>query len=215
MRQPMPDPSFAALLQAAQAGEEDAFATLWRDVHPALLRYLRVIAGDAAEDLASETWLHVIRGLDRFRGDEAGFRGWVFTVARSKVVDWRRYEGRRPAQPLAHDAELPAAPHPADAADDAIELLETREALRLIGQLPAEQAEIIVLRVIAGLDVDQVARIVGKRPGTVRVACHRGLRRLHDILISRAGSLTGAVPQGESPRPREIPPFGVVGRDAT
>ena len=54
---------FAAVLTAAQSGSEAALTLLWRDANPALLRYLRVIAPDAAEDIAAETWLQVVRGL--------------------------------------------------------------------------------------------------------------------------------------------------------
>lgn len=190
----MTHPSFSAILSAARAGDADAFAVLWREIHPPLLRYLQVLARDAAEDIASETWLQVIRGLDRFHGDEAGFRGWVFTVARSKVVDWRRYEGRRPAQPY---AEPPVVTLLGDVADDVIDYLGTQAALKLIAQLPPDQAEIVALRVIAGLDVDDVARIVGKRSGTVRVACHRGLRRLHDLISGCNTKLERDVSPGE------------------
>ena len=65
-----------------------------------------------------------------------------------------------------------------DAADEALETVSTQAAMTLIKSLPPEQAEIIMLRVVAGLDTGDVARIVGKAPGAVRVAAHRGLRRL-------------------------------------
>ena len=80
--------SFPALLTAAQGGDEQAFAVLWRDLQPAVLRYFRVAAPEAAEDLAADTWVSVIRGLGRFRGDERAFRAWVFTVARHRAIDW-------------------------------------------------------------------------------------------------------------------------------
>jgi RNA polymerase sigma-70 factor (ECF subfamily) len=168
---------FSGVLRAAAAGDEAAFARLWRDAHPPLVRYLRVLAGDAAEDVAAEVWLQVARKLAGFRGDEAEFRGWLFTLGRRRGMDWRRYAARHPAWPAADDVELdrPAAD---DTAQAALDNLSTEAALALIATLPREQAEVIVLRVIAGLDVGQVARIVGKRPGAVRVAAHRGLRAL-------------------------------------
>ena len=88
-------PPFPELLAAAQAGDEQAFAVLWRELQPAVLRYLRVAAPVAAEDLAADTWVSVIRGLARFRGDEQAFRAWVFMVARHRVIDWRRQAVRR------------------------------------------------------------------------------------------------------------------------
>ena len=72
---------FAAVLTAAQSGSEAALTLLWRDANPALLRYLRVIAPDAAEDIAAETWLQVVRGLPGFRGDQSDWRAWLFTTA--------------------------------------------------------------------------------------------------------------------------------------
>jgi RNA polymerase sigma-70 factor (ECF subfamily) len=104
-------PSFEAVLDAAAGGDEAAFGILWRDLQPGLLRYLNAFAPGAAEDLASETWLRIVKGLGRFTGDERAFRGWVFTVARHRAVDrWRRRARRRdelvPADAL---AGLPAA----------------------------------------------------------------------------------------------------------
>src|SRR5215211_4437073 len=93
-------PSFPAVLAAAQRGDQQAFAVLWRELQPAVLRYLRVAAPAVAEDLAADTWVSVIRGLERFRGDERAFKGWLFTAARHRVVDWRRLAARQPTQPL-------------------------------------------------------------------------------------------------------------------
>jgi RNA polymerase sigma-70 factor, ECF subfamily len=189
--------SFDAVLAAALRGDERAFAVIWRDLRPPLLRYLRVVAPAAAEDLDAETWLEVARGLGRFAGDEPGFRSWVFTIARHRVVDWRRREIRSPATPLPPEA-LPERSGPHDAADAALEALSTRAALALIGELPPDQAEVVTLRVVAGLDVGQVADIVGKRPGAVRVLSHRGLRRLAE----RVGRDVPAPPT----RPRGVTP---------
>ena len=81
---------FALQLAAARDGDDAGFAVLWRALQPPLLRYLIVAAGDAAEDLASETWMRVARDLGSFTGDERGFRSWVFTIARHRLLDWRR-----------------------------------------------------------------------------------------------------------------------------
>jgi len=170
-------PSFPAVLGAAQGGDEQAFAVLWRDLQPAVLRYLRVAAPAAAEDLAADTWISVIRGLARFRGNERDFRAWVFTVARHRAMDWRRQAARRPVGSLPVEllAERPA---PDDPAAAVLEAQSTRSALALIAQLPRDQAEVVALRVLGGLGVAEVAQITGKRPGAVRVLAHRGLRRL-------------------------------------
>jgi len=169
---------FAAALTAAQEGNEAAFSLLWRDTNPALIRYLRVMAPEVAEDVAADAWVTVLRGLTAFRGDEQAWRAWVFTVSRRRVIDQRRRAARRPTAPL---DELRAEPATADAADEAIERIGTRAALAMLAELPPLQAEVILLRVVAGLDTDVVARLVNRSQGAVRVAAHRGLRRLADI----------------------------------
>jgi RNA polymerase sigma-70 factor, ECF subfamily len=170
---------FEVELAAAQRGHEAAFARLWRDANPPLLRYLRVIAPDLAEDVAAETWLRVLRGLKGFRGDEQAWRAWVFTICRHLVID----ERRRAKAPTIALSEVPAArlTTGSDAADEAIEHFSTKAALEMVARLPPLQAEVILLRVLAGLETDAVAKLVGRSPGAVRVAAHRGLRRLAEI----------------------------------
>lgn len=172
---------FASTLDAARCGDEDAFAALFRDVQPVLLRYLRVAAGPDGEDLASETWVRVARGLERFRGDEEHFRAWLFTIARHRALDWRRQQARHPAALRLGD-DLTDRPAPDDPSGAVLETLSTDGALALIRQLPPDQAEVVVLRAVVGMDVPSAARIVGKRPGTVRVLAHRGLQRLAQLL---------------------------------
>jgi RNA polymerase sigma-70 factor (ECF subfamily) len=176
--------AFGVTLASAQGGDETAFACLFRDIQPTLLRYLHVITPDA-DDVAGDTWLQVVKGLPRFRGGEEAFRAWLFTIARHRAVDAGRSRSRRPDVPLtlAQIAEQPLAP---DAAELALEAISTRSVMVLIKSLPREHAEIIMLRVVAGLEAADVARIVGKTPGAVRVTAHRALRRLAD-LAERAG----------------------------
>jgi RNA polymerase sigma-70 factor (ECF subfamily) len=179
------DPAVAAdddlddALRAAQAGDEKGFVTLWRALNPAVLRYLWVVAGDAAEDVASETWLQAVRDLPRFRGSAADFRGWLFRIARHRGIDERRLAGRRREDPADNPAATPATG--AAARDAAVEVLEadgTAWALSRIADLPVDQAEAVMLRVVAGLDVAATALVLGKRAGAVRIATMRGLRRL-------------------------------------
>ncbi|XVV09160.1 RNA polymerase sigma factor [Actinoplanes sp. CA-131856] len=169
------DDELAAALTAARAGDERGFAVLWRALHPAVLRYLRVLAGDAAEDVASETWLQIARDLGRFTGDPAGFRAWLFRVARHRGIDELRRTGRRREDPAATVDTGSAGP---DAAAEVIEGAETAWALSRVALLPIDQAEAVMLRVVAGLDVATTARVLGKRRGAVRIATMRGLRRL-------------------------------------
>ena len=190
---------FPKVLAAAADGDGAAFAILWRDSHPPLLRYLWVAAGDAAEDLASDVWLDVARRLAKFKGGEPEFRGWLFTLARRRVIDKRRHEARHPESPTG-DIEPLDRPSPDDTFAAVAEDISTTEALALIATLPRDQAEIIVLRVVVGMEAKEVARIVGKTPGAVRVAAYRGLHtlsaRLADAKSSAPSRQAGSPDQG-------------------
>ncbi|MCC5476659.1 sigma-70 family RNA polymerase sigma factor [Streptomyces sp. JA03] len=171
------DGELGAAVARAQDGDETAFAVAYRIVQPGLLGYLRGLVGEDAEDVASEAWLEIARDLSRFRGDGAGFRGWTATIARHRALDHLRRRRVRPqAAPLEHDAlELPGR---LDTQDQALESLSTARALELVRTLPRDQAEAVLLRVVVGLDGPAAARVLGKRPGAVRTAAHRGLKRL-------------------------------------
>lgn len=157
-----------------------AYGQLWRTFNPPLVRYLGVKAGrHDAEDLASITWLEVVRGLGRFEGDEADFRAWIFTIARHRYLDQRRKERRRPRTVPHVDVDVAG---DVDSTYREIETADgTRRALDMIAKLSPEQADAVMLRVVADLDVNSVARIMHKRPGTVRVLAHRGIRRLAEM----------------------------------
>lgn len=174
----------AAALARAQAGDEDGFRTLYRAIQPGLLRYLRVLVGEDAEDVASEAWFHVARGLGTFRGDFDGFRGWATTIARNRAMDNLRRRHRQPVEgvPLEQLAVLPGRD---DTAGSAVSAVATGEALALIARLPPDQAEAVLLRVVVGLDAKAAGQVLGKRPGAVRTAAHRGLRTLAAHLESR------------------------------
>lgn len=182
---------FVDVLGAAQEGDTEAFAALWDATQPMLLRYLRVRAGEHAEDVASETWINVINGLHRFAGDEPGFRRWVVTIARNTHVDLLRRLGRRPELAVADLTELGGQPSATDVAAVVEGHDDTRRALALVATLPPDQAEMVLLRVLVGMDVADVAAVTGRSPGAVRVAVHRALRRLRDTLAAGDGAVTG------------------------
>ncbi|MFC9629928.1 RNA polymerase sigma factor [Streptomyces mirabilis] len=171
------DGELGAAVARAQQGDEAAFALAYRIVQPGLLGYVRGIVGDDAEDVASDAWLEIARDLGRFKGDGAGFRGWTATIARHRALDHLRRQRVRPrATGLENDVlELPGT-HSTH--DQALESLSTERALELVARLPRDQAEAVLLRVVVGLDGPAAARVLGKRPGAVRTAAHRGLKRL-------------------------------------
>ena len=171
-----------AVVQQMLDGDEDAFRELYRSVQPGLLRYLSVLVGPGeAEDVAAETWAQAVRDLSRFRGGLDGFRGWITTIARHRALDLLRAQGRRPVLdvPAEDLGEQPVEP---SAEAQAVDLVTTGEALRLIASLPPDQAEAVLLRAVVGLDANAAARVLGKRAGAVRTAAYRGLATLRKKL---------------------------------
>ena len=182
---------FGEVLAAAQGGAPWAVAVLWNELHPRLLRFLRGLDPSAAEDVEADTWLAAARDLRTFHGDDRQFRAWMFTIARNRLIDSRRRETRQRsvAVPTEILDEHPAVDDPADLALDAV---HADAAVALVrSSLPRSQAEVILLRVLGGLDVDEVAAIVRKRPGNVRVLQHRGLRRLAERIAEEAPERRG------------------------
>lgn len=178
-----PDGPLTRAVAAAQQGDEAAFTQVYRAVQPGLLRYLTVLVGADAEDVASETWAQVCRDFSGFKGDADGFRAWTATIGRHRAMDHLRARARRPVAVTTLD-ELMAWPARDDTAGGALEALSTTAALRLIGALPRDQAEAVLLRAVVGLDANAAGRVLGKRAGAVRTAAYRGLRRLAEQHIA-------------------------------
>jgi RNA polymerase sigma-70 factor (ECF subfamily) len=188
-------------LVRAQRGDPEGFRLLYRDLQPRLLRYLHALAGQDAEDIASETWLQVSRDLAGFSGSYDGFRGWVTTIARHRALDHLRRTSRRPALsvPAEDLAAWPATGESADTAARALDAVATRDAIALIATLPPDQAEAVLLRAVLGLDAATAGEVLGKRSGAIRTAASRGLRTLSKRLEDAEPGLTG------DRRTREIP----------
>ncbi|WP_087807624.1 RNA polymerase sigma factor [Streptomyces sp. CS113] len=191
------DGELGAAVARAQQGDEAAFAVAYRLVQPGLLGYVRGLVGDDAEDVAADAWLEIARDLRRFKGDGAGFRGWTATIARHRALDHLRRQKVRP-RPTGLEQDILDLPGPHSTHDQALETLSTRAALALVSGLPRDQAEAVLLRVVVGLDGPSAARVLGKRPGAVRTATYRGLKRLARQL--GAGGVTDDAPRtlGES-----------------
>jgi RNA polymerase sigma-70 factor (ECF subfamily) len=163
-------------LARARSGDEAGFLRLWRQYQPRLLRFLRVLRCDDADDVASETWLQVVRDLPGFSGGDEDFRRWLFTIGRHRAIDDARARKRRPTIPMPESVDVVADDDLVE--DQVLHAFSVRTAVRLLAALPPDQAEAVALRVLAGLDTAVVAGILDKSPGSVRIALHRGLRTL-------------------------------------
>lgn len=169
------------MLLAAQAGAEWAFTALYREYNHRLLRYFGSRAAAEAQDLAAETWMGVARRLAAFEGGEDEFRSWLFTIAHHQLVRHWRSAGRRRDDPVP-DTDLEGLVALSDPSADAVGALSAQEAVeRITAALNPEQAEIVLLRVLGGLTVEQVAEVVSKSAGAVRVAQHRALKNLAEM----------------------------------
>lgn len=169
--------AFAEILAAARAGEDWAVTLVYRDLHPGLARYLRANEPRAAEDLESEVWLAVAQRLHAFEGDAEHLRVWVFSIARRRIADFRRTAARRRTDPV--ESHRLDQLDPRDPESVVVDGLSGEEAADfVVRNLPPDQADVVLLRVLGGLDVAEVAHLLGKKPGTIRVLQHRGLRTL-------------------------------------
>src|ERR1039458_3252007 len=136
---------FAATMQAARRGEEQAITALYSDANPSLLRYLRAREPHDAEDLASEIWISLARQIPDFEGDERHWWGLVFLVARRCLNDHWKRRRRRKTEPV--DAEtLAGRPGSTDVEAIGIQSIADRDALALVtATLSPEQAAVILL----------------------------------------------------------------------
>ena len=164
-------------LHSAIAGNDAGFVELYRAVQPGLLRYLRTLVGQDADDVASEAWAQACRDLASFRGDGTGFRRWITVIARNRAMDHLRARGRRPVY-LSDPATLRDIAGTYDTAEEAAVARSTADAVALIASLPPDQAEAVLLRVVMGLDAKSAGAVLDKRPGSVRTSAYRGLKTL-------------------------------------
>ena len=178
-------PEFDDVLSAARAGGEWAWALIYRDLAPQVVGYLRTRGSDAPEDVAGEVFLQIVRDVQRFDGDERDFRAWVFTIAHHRLLDAVRRENRRPVEPVA-DERLVSAAGVGDVEEEAIAALDVDRVRRLLGRLSPDQQDVLLLRLFGQLTLEEVARVVGKRPGAVKALQRRGLAALKRE-ISREG----------------------------
>lgn len=188
-------------LTDACAGDQAAFAALYLDLQPRLLRYAAGLVGQDAEDVTAEAWLQIARDLRAFAGGYDDFRGWATRIVRNRALDLLRARSRRPVEP-SDLAELLDRAGPDDTATQAADNASTAAAIALIATLPRDQAEAVLLRAVVGLDAASAAKVLGKTAGSVRVAAHRGLKTLARRL-ERVGSpqLSSQSSPHSSPQP--------------
>ena len=174
------DEVFDDVLTAAKANAPWAFERIYEELAPAVAGYLRLRGAPDPEGTTNEVMLGVFRGLPRFEGDAGGFRSWVFTIAHHRLVDERRRGTAR-----IETTEWVEGRHERAGGDVEVEAvigLDDERIRELLENLTEDQRDVILLRVLADLSVEEVAEILGKRPGAVKMLQRRGLATLRRLL---------------------------------
>jgi RNA polymerase sigma factor (sigma-70 family) len=169
------------VLSAARGGADDAWAQLYRGLAPALLGYLRGQGAPDPEDLLGEVWVQVVRHLDGFEGDETGFRSWVFTIAHRRLIDVRRAQVRRP-EDISPTEDLEPALPPVDTEPEVLAGLGTDDVVRLLGHLTEDQREVLLLRLVGGLRLAEIAEVTGRPRQAVKSLQKRGIEHLRRLV---------------------------------
>lgn len=181
---------FEEVLSAAVHGAGWAFSRLYEWLAPSVSGYVRAQGASDPDDVTSEVFLAAFTRIGSFSGTEAQFRSWVFTIAHRRIVDDRRVRTRRPP-PRSLDVEGAGDARLAptgSAEDDALGVLGMERVRAVLQQLAPDQRDVIGLRVIADLSVEQVAAALGKQPGAVKSLQRRALATLRRQLSSEGVS---------------------------
>jgi RNA polymerase sigma-70 factor, ECF subfamily len=166
--------SFAGVLESARVGAEWAWRVLYADTAPDLLRYARASRVPDPEDVVGETFLRAVRGVGSFEGDERGFRAWLFTLARNRIVDEHRKLVRRRTELLPVEVLVEIGPH-ADAETEAMRALVEDRVRSVLDRLTPDQRDVLLLRIFGGLTIEEVATVVRKKQGAVKALQARGI----------------------------------------
>lgn len=180
------DAHLTELARFAADGDRQALDTLLRAASPLLVRYCRGRIGTRApgvatpEDVAQEVVMAVCTALPRYRHMDTPFMAFAYGIARNKVADAYRSAARDrsdPSDDLPDGTDVWTGPEAA-----AVASAQLTELMALVDRLPAQQREIVVLRVLGELSAEETAVTVGSTPGAVRVAQHRALAKLRTWL---------------------------------
>lgn len=165
-------------LALARAGDERGFSTIYTELAASVNRYAHSRNVEDPEQFTNDVFLSAFRSLDRFEGDEDRLRGWIFTIARNRAIDDARRRSRRPT---IADADVPEETNPgADVV--ALRGLEADHVTDHLAVLTDEQREVLMLRLVTGLTIAEVAETVGREIGAVKALQRRAIRRLQKEL---------------------------------
>ncbi|MPZ72769.1 MAG: sigma-70 family RNA polymerase sigma factor [Nitriliruptorales bacterium] len=177
--------AFPPVLAAAQTGAGWAFERLYRDLAPIITPYVRLRGAHDPEGLVNEVFLGVFKRLSSFSGDESSFRSWVFTIAHRRLIDERRRAAARPTTVGFGETDRIGG----DVETEALDTVATQEVVRRFRGLSPGQRDVLLLRIVGGLTVDEIAQVVGKKPNAVKQLQRRGLEALRREISTEAVTL--------------------------
>lgn len=169
--------SWPQVLDACRLGAEWAWRQVYEDLAPSVLRYYRACRAPDAEDLVGDTFLRVVQGIGAFEGEEGPFRAWVFTIARRRMIDAARSGSRRPVAPMPSE-DIAERGGVGDVEEDSLHSLADQRVRSVLDRLTPDQRDVLVLRMLADLTIEQIGQVLGKRPGAVKALQARGLEEL-------------------------------------
>lgn len=184
------------VLPAAQAGQAWALRAVYEHLSPRVLAYLRTRGATEPEDLTSEVFLTVLPRIATVTGGAAGLRTFTFSVAHARLVDDLRRRSRR--EPTVEYDAATDRRTAASSEDEALLRLQTEQVRRVLDALPDDQRDVLVMRVLGDLTVEQVAQVLGRSAGAVKQLQRRGLVALRQRL-ERDPDAAFLLPRQEKP----------------
>ena len=173
----MTQSEFLTTITAARAGAEWAWRALYAELAPSILRYLKGRGAPEPEDLTGDVFVQVVAKIEQFDGEAEDFRAWVFTIARHRLIDSARSRARRPVDPVT-DEILEVIGGSVDPGEQALNRLTTDEVREAMKHLSSDQQDVLLLRFISGLSINEVAVALGKKPGAIKALQMRAVAAL-------------------------------------
>ena len=175
-RAPRPQPPLAALVEDARHGCPTAFERIYRLLAGQVASYLRWHRASDPDGLTNDIFVQVHRNLRTFQGDDHGFRSWLFTIAHHRMIDDRRRVSRQPRVQV--DVGVDDSVGCGDVEEDAFAVMAQDHVRDLVAVLSPDQRDVVLLRIVADLSVEDVARMLDKHEGAVKALQHRALATL-------------------------------------
>lgn len=170
---------FGRWLRDARAGDGSGFTAIYNWLAPEVKQFAVGRGARDADAATNDAFVACFGRLDEFRGDARGFRSWVFAIVRNRLIDQHRSESRRPPSV---DGELPIEIPAPSAEELALAGLAAGRIAGLLQTLTDAQQEVLLLRVVTGLSLQETADVVGRPVTAVKRLQARALERLKQTI---------------------------------